>query len=241
MKKVFALVVFMGVLALAACGSTGDGDGGDGEACGGGECGGSSKTDSTDMMMQGYIDGQQEAMYMVQLHDDPVAGQYWETSYTMAGVGTTTTRWQVAKVDGDTAIVEQQTKMEGDYSMYDYVIAYEVDTTVDETAGDANVTKAWIGKPGEKPQEIGVMAKPEATCGGEAPEYEMTEEEFTDIAMADGTWSGTLTTIKGDGWESKTWKADNGWFGGIIKTESGGMVTELTAWGEDAEPLLDWS
>lgn len=240
MNKVFALVVFMGVLALAACGSTGGGgDGGDG--CGGGGDGGSDKTDSTEMMMQGYIDGQQEAMYLVQLHDDVAEGQYWETSYTMAGVGTTTTRWQVAAIDGDNAIIEQQTNMEGDYSVYNYVIAYEVDTTVDTSTGDANVTKAWIGVPGEAPTEIGVMAKPEATCGGGSSDYEMTEEEFSGVEMAGGSWDGTLMTIKGDGWESKTWTASNGWFNGVIKTESGGMVTELVAYGDDAEPLLDWS
>jgi hypothetical protein len=49
-----------------------------------------------------------------------------------------------------------------------------------------------------------------------------------------------VTTTKGDGWESKVWMADNGWFGGMVKMEAGGSATVLTAFGTDAKPLLAW-
>jgi hypothetical protein len=129
-------------------------------------------------------------------------------------------------------------KSEGEYAMSDYVIAYQVDTSV--AMGEVNVTKAWIGKPGDAGTEIQVMEKPEPVADGTTTNYEMTEEDFTDVEMAGRKWSGKLITIKGDGWESKSWTATDGWFGGVIKTEASGMVTQLTAIGEDAKPLLKW-
>ncbi len=229
MKKLLALVAFMGVLALAACGGTGGGgDSGDG-GCGG--CSGSGGTDMTQMM----IDNIKETTYWVTVHKDAKAGQYWETSSEAYG-SKNTTRWQIAKVDGDVAIVEMQMKSKGEYSSYDYVTAYQVDTSV--AMGEVNVQKAWIGKAGEKGKEIGVMAKPAPVCGGKAPET--TEEPFADLELGGGKWSGKIITMKGDGWESKTWMADNGWFGGMIKSEVSGMVTALSAFGEDAKPLLSW-
>lgn len=234
MKKVFALIAFVGVIALAACGSTGGGD--DGEACSGG-CGGcgdgGDKMDTSQSTIDSYLNGTIKASYWVQLHEGAAAGQYWETTMSMAGDMTMSTRWQIAKMDGDMAIVENQMAMDGPYMMSDYVIAYSVDTT--KGMGEANVTAAWIGKPGEKGQEIEVMEMPEATCGGcSAPEPET--EEFSGVELAGGTWEGTIYINGG----AKTWMASNGWFGGMIKMESEGANTELTAFGEDAEPLLAW-
>lgn len=239
MKKVFAFLMFAGVMALAACGSSGGGDGGgDGEACGGG-CGGggTSKMDSSDSTIDMYKNGTIKAQYWVGVHADPAAGQYWETGSEAYGTKTTQ-RWQVAKVDGGTAIIEWQMKTDSEYAKSDYVIAFEVDLGV-TTAGDVNVKKAWIGKPGEAGAEIQIMEKPEATCGGTA-NYEMTEEAFSDVEIAGKKWSGKLITMKGEGWESKSWNADGGYFGGVIKTEAAGMVTELKASGDDATPLLKW-
>lgn len=239
MKKVFAFLMFAGVMALAACGSSGGGDGGgDGEACGGG-CGGggTEKMDSSDSTIDMYKNGTIKAQYWVGVHADPAAGQYWETGSEAYGTKTTQ-RWQVAKVDGGTAIIEWQMKTDSEYAMSDYVIAFEVDLGV-TTAGDVNVKKAWIGKPGEAGAEIQIMEKPEATCGGTA-NYEMTEEAFSDVEIAGKKWSGKLITMKGEGWESKSWNADGGYFGGVIKTEAAGMVTELKASGDDATPLLKW-
>lgn len=237
MNKVFALVAFMAVLALAACGGTGVG-GGDDDGNGGDTGGGGDKMDGSQGTIDMYVNGTIEASYWIQVHADPKPGQYWETGSEAYG-NVMTYRWQVAVVDGSTAVIEQQSKMDSEYMVSDYVIAYEVN--LDAGEGEANVTKAWIGKPGEKPAEIKVMAKPEPTCGGcGTTDYEMTEEDFSGVELGGGTWSGKLVTIKGDGWESKSWTATDGWFGGLIKTEAGGMVTELKAFGDDATPLLDW-
>ena len=231
MKKFFALIAFVGVIALAACGSTGTGGGDDGNGCGGDD-GGSSKMDSTQSTIDMYLNGTMKASYWVQVHEGAAPGQYWETSMEMSGM-VMTNRWQVAAQDGDTVVVENQMKMDSEYAESDYVVAYQVDTT--KGMGEANVTAAWIGKPGEKGQEIEVMEVPEATCGGCAGEAPETEE-FSGVELAGGTWEGTIYISGG----SKTWMASNGWFNGMIKSEAGGSVTELTAFGEDAEPLLAW-
>jgi hypothetical protein len=225
MKKLAALIAFVGVVALAACGSTGGGDdGGDGGGCGGGG------TDNTQMM----IDNIKEASYWVTVHENPAAGEYWETGFEMSGM-TNTTRWQVSKVDGSTAIIEQQETSKASWGGYNYVIAYEVDLS--KTMDDGvNVNMAWIGKAGEAGKEIAVMAKPDATNGC-APEVESTTEPF-EVEIAGGKWNGTLTTTTVSGTESKVWVADNGWFGKMVKMQSGDMVIELKAYGTDAKPLL---
>lgn len=237
MKKLFALLICVGLTAVvAACGGGSSGD--DGSSCGGGSCdGGTSKMDSSDSTIDMYKNGTIKASYWITVHADAKTGQYWETSSEAYGTKMTN-RWQVANVDGSTVIVENQMKMDSEYAVSDYVIAYQVDTSV--AMGEVNVTKAWIGKPGETGTEITVMEKPEPVADGTTTNYEMTEEDFTDVEMAGGKWSGKLVTVKGDGWESKSWTATNGWFGGVIKTEASGMVTELTAFGEDATPLLKW-
>ena len=241
MKKFFGFLMFVGVIALAACGSTGGGDDGSGcgEACGGGSCGGSSKMDSSQSTIDMYVNGTIKAQYWVQVHAEPKAGQYWETAGEAYGT-TSTQRWQVAKVDGDMAVIEWEMKSDSEYAMSDYIIAFQVDLSV-TTAGDVNVSKAWIGKPGEAGAEIAVMEKPDATCGGATSDYEITNEDFTDVEMGGGKWSGNLQTIKGEGFEMKTWTAKDGWFNGVIKTEMNGATqSELKAFGEDATPLLKW-
>jgi len=240
MKKVFAFLMFAGVMALAACGSTDGGDGGDGgDGCGGSCNGGtdSGAMDTSDSTIDMYKNGTIKAQWWVNVHADAAKGQYWETSSEAYGT-TTTQRWQVANVDGGTAIIEWQMKTDSQYAKSNYIIAFEVDLGV-TTAGDVNVKKAWIGKPGEAGAEIQIMEKPEATCGGTAS-YEMTEEDFSGVNIAGKDWSGKLVTMKGEGWESKSWNAEGGYFGGVIKTEASGMVTELSAFGTDAEPLLKW-
>jgi hypothetical protein len=238
MKKLFALLMVVGLTAVvAACGGGGGGDDG-GDGCTGSGCsGGGSKTDSSDGTIDMYKNGTIKASFWITVHAEPATGQYWETSSEAYGTKTTN-RWQIANVDGTTVIVENQMKMDSEYAMSDYVIAYEVDTSV--AMGEVNVKKAWIGKPGEAGTEIQVMEKPEPVADGTTTNYESTTEDFTDVEMAGGKWSGKLTTTKGDGWESKVWVADNGWFGGVIKTEASGMVTQLTAFGTDAKPLLKW-
>jgi hypothetical protein len=236
MKTVFALLMFASLIAFGACKGGGTSDDGGESGCSGGGCG-SSKMDSTQGTIDMYVNGTIKASYWVTVHADPKTGQYWETSSEAYGTKMTN-RWQIANVDGGTVIVENQMKSDGEYAMSDYVIAYQVDTSV--AMGEVNVTKAWIGKPGEAGKEIQVMEKPEPVADGTTTNYETTTEDFSDVELAGAKWSGKLTTTKGDGWESKMWVADNGWFGGVIKTEAGGMVTQLTAFGEDAKPLLKW-
>lgn len=198
----------------------------------------SNKMDSSQSTIDMYLNGTMQAMYWVQIHEDPAAGQYWETSSKMSGM-TMTNRWSVAKVDGDTAVVENESKMDSEYMISDYVIAYKVDLT--KAVGEVNVTKAWIGKPGEKGEEIKVMEKPEApACGGNGEEAEAntTEEEFADLELAGGKWSGKVITYKYGGGESKVWMADNAWFGGMIKMQSGDYVNELVDFGDDGKALL---
>jgi hypothetical protein len=224
MKTFAALIAFVGVIALAACGSTGGGD----RDGGGG-------TDNSATQINMYKDGTMKAPYTVAVHENPEAGQYWETTMDANGMKMTT-RWQIAKVDGGTAIVEQQNKSEASWGSHNFVIAYEVDLS--KGMGEANVNKAWIGKPGEKGEEIAVSEMQTGT--GETPQYETSEAPFSDEEFGGGKWSGKVTTTKGDGWESKVWMADNGWFGGMVKMEAGGSATVLTAFGTDAKPLLAW-
>lgn len=226
MKKVSALIVFVGVLAVAACSSTGGGEGG-GDGCGGGG------TDATQSTIESYVDGTRAADNTVTVHGDVQEGQYWETTMDSNGM-TMITRWQVASKDGDMAVVEQQNKLESEYSSHNYVLAYEVDLT----AEGPNVTRAWIGKPGEAPTELEVP-EPQDGPTGDTPEMETTTEDF-EREIAGGNWEGTLTTTVMNGSESKTWVADNGWFNGMVRNEAGGIVTELTSYGTDAEPLLAW-
>jgi hypothetical protein len=200
-------------------------------------------TDSTQTTIDMYVNGTIKAMYWVTVHDDPKAGQYWETFYDAYGMKTTN-RWQVTSVEGETATVENQMKMSSEYMKSNYVIAYQVDLTSKlPKEGEKlkpNVTKAWIGRPGKEGKEIEVMEMPEpVTDGGAEAKYETKEEEFKDLEVGGGKWSGKKMTMKGDGWEFTSWTATNGWFGGVIKTETSGMTIELKAFGEDAKAMLE--
>jgi uncharacterized protein YrzB (UPF0473 family) len=229
MKKLSACLMFVGLLALAACGG---GAGGSGSGGNGGGGGGSGKMDMTDSTIDMYKNGTIKAMYWVQVHADPQAGQYWET--TMEAFGSVNTnRWQVAAVDGNHAVVENLVAMESDFAESAYVIAYKVDLSKGDM--EPNVVAAWIGKPGEAGAEIEIMEVPEPTDGGEAGDPPHTES-FSGVEAAGMEWSGTVYSTE----HAKWWQADNAWFSGQIRMEAGDMVTELTAIGDDADPLLDW-
>ncbi len=189
------------------------------------------KSDMTRMIIRNV----KKVSYRVSVHKDVEVGQYWQTESEMYG-SKNTFRWQVTQVDGDTAIIEFQMTGKSEHSKYDYVTAYKIDLT--KKVGEANVTKAWIGRPGTTAREVGVMAKPEASDDAGAPYIETKDENFADLEFAGAKWSGKVISLKGDGWESKSWIADVGWFDGIIKNEVGGMVTVLTAFGRDAKALL---
>lgn len=248
MKKLLAMCSVVVILAVAACKSGGGGGGGDsGNGGDGGGC-----NPMADIMLKQYTDGTQKAMYAVALHADAKAGQHWCTK-TVSDFGGMKTesmdKWQVAAVSPDGVVVEN---FNGAYGI---VIAYLVDTGVakDDIWKKGNVKKAWAGKPGTAPAEIGVMEVPKPTdTTGPAPEKNYTDktEDFKDLEFAGGKWSGKMFWMKmNDGsMESSTWTADNGWFNGIIKTETkmaaGSTTMALEKFGDgfekDGKAWLKW-
>lgn len=246
MKKAFGLVCcLVAFAALAAC-ATGNG-GKDGGGDGGKNCGTKCGGGGDNPMMQIMYDNTKEAMYWVPCHKDAAAGQYWETKMTAAGQ-TSTEKWQIAAIQDGMPIVEQLTQ-------WGFVIAYHVDTNASE--GAPNVVKAWKGKPNGKPEEIPVMKKPEPTGTEPGPSdwiVETKEEDFFDVEMGGGKWSGKKITMtmkhkNGKDWsETVTWKADNAWFDGVIKMTSTGEFSgyksesskELVATKSDSAAWLSW-
>lgn len=239
MKKLMAMMAFAALCSVAACGGgTSGGDSG-GDSSGGDS--GSSGFDMAQMTIDMYKNGTMKASYWCTVHADPKAGQYWETTSTSnyGGAETKMTMsWQIAKVDGSSAWVESDMGQ-------GYILAYAVDLTKKMEDG-ANVTKAWIGKKDAKAEEIQVMEykKPEGGTTGEAPKVDVTTEEVT-LNAAGKDWACTLTTTKMEGSESKMWISKDGWFGGMIKMWSkmsaGESTTELTKFGEDGKPWLNWN
>ncbi|GIK53073.1 MAG: hypothetical protein HPKKFMNG_01010 [Planctomycetes bacterium] len=247
MKKLLMLCSFVSVLAVAACGGGGAAGSGDGGKCGGSGCGGTTENPMAQMMVDQYKNGTSKAMYYVALHKDAKAGQYWEVKSTSEFSGyksENTDKWQVAAVTGDGPIVENFMGSMG------IVLAYLIDTS--KSAEDAmktgNVKKAWVGKPGDAPAEIKIMDIPTGGETGPAPEknYEDKTEDFTDVEIAGGKWSGKKfwMKMKDGSMESTTWTATNGWFNGLIKMESkmaaGTSNMELSKFGEDGKPWLKW-
>lgn len=241
MKKFFGLMCcVVAIAAMAACGSTGNGGDGnkDGNKCGGGD----------NPMMNAMYDACKEApLWWVSVHANPEAGQYWETK-TKNPYQEYTETWQIAAIVDGNPIVEQKTQ-------FGYILAYHVDLSVAE--GGANVVKAWKGKPKGKPEELPLAKKPEPTGGEPGPSdwtSETKEEDFSDVEMGGGKWSGKKITItskhkNGKDWsEIITWKANDSWFDGVIKwvmsSENAGnkfeMTKELTAFNSEGKPWLSW-
>ncbi|MCB9893528.1 MAG: hypothetical protein H6839_03665 [Planctomycetes bacterium] len=195
-------------------------------------------TDTTDATIKAYKDGESKAPYFVQLHDKPAVGQFWETGSDSYDIDTST-RWQVSKLDGQTAIIEQQLKVDADMFKSDYVIAYRV--RLDAGEGKPNVSKAWIGKPGEDPAEITVQeAPPDTEVPEEKPAEDLDEtiEDFAAMKLGGGTWAGKLYTRVYGKEISQIWIASEGWFGGVIKLTAGDYTNQLRSFGSDAEPIL---
>lgn len=234
MNRFFIAFAAMLVVALAfvGCKSSGS-DSGDGGGCGASACGGcgGGNDDMADMMIKMYTDGTQKASPWVAMHSVVTVGQLWEVTSNFGGQKSVN-RWQVsAKAKG----TKSEFIVENDMGQ-GYILAYQVDAWAE--AGKPNVKKAWIGKPGEEPQEIEIMEW-KATEGGEAaaPSGIVLTEEYSDLEMAGGTFEGDLTTVKSDGNTTKTWMAENGWFSKLIKMEmNGDVVMELTAYDFHEKP-----
>lgn len=189
-------------------------------------------------LSQMILDSMTVAAYIVLIHEDPEIGQYWETEMEMYGKAISTTRWQVVSVDGDTAIIENLNKSDAEYGSWEYVIAYEIDLSVED--GKANVTKAWKGLPGEAGTELEIMEEVTPEEDDESPEIETEEEDFTDLELAGVKFSGKIVSTDTAGNTSKVWTADNGWFNKMVKMEINDMTMELVEIGDDCEPLLKW-
>ena len=244
MQKTFVMLAAFVVagLSFAACKSTSDG--GTGGACGSSECGSESNcggeapaTDMADMMVNMYVDGQQKAFPYVVLHEFVAVGQYWETTSTFGGTSSVN-KWQVtAKAAG----TKSEFIVENDMGQ-GYVLAYQVDAWAEQ--GKPNVSKAWIGKPGEEPKEVELMQWDTASSGA-AGEFNgiVLREDFSGVKMAGKEFEGELVIVKSDGSTTKTWSASNGWFSKVIKMEmNGDTVVELTGvkFEEKPEAWLKW-
>jgi hypothetical protein len=228
-------------LALNACKSGKSEDKGDGggNGCGSANCGTAcgGGTDMADSVIKMYKDGTMKASPFVVLHSYVSVGQTWGVTSSFGGQKSET-RWQVsAKAAG----TKSEFIIEHDMGQ-GYILAYQVDSWAE--AGKQNVKKAWIGKPGEKPEEIQVMEWTAPTNGGKAEINGIVlREDFSNLELAGETFKGELTIVKADGNTSKTWIASNGWFGGLVKMESNGdVVMELTTYKfhEKPDTWLKW-
>ncbi|MCB9931968.1 MAG: hypothetical protein H6841_00940 [Planctomycetes bacterium] len=236
-------------LAVVGCKSSNGGckssNGGGESGCGGSACGGGTNsgnacggTDMADMMIKMYLDKQQKASPFVALHKVVTVGQYWETTSEYVQGTKSVTKWQVsAKAAG----TKSEFIIENDMGM-GYIIAYQVDAWAE--AGQPNVKKAWIGKPGDKPQEIEVMEwKPGEAGEAGAINGIVLREDFKGLELAGHKFDGELTIVKSDGNTTRTWVAGNGWFNQVIKMEmNGDVVMELTGYEFEEKPktFLKW-
>jgi hypothetical protein len=191
--------------------------------------------DTTDETIKSYTDAKALAPHTIAIHAEPAAGQYWEVGSDSYDI-TSSTRWQVTKLDGGRALVEHHVKLSAEMFKSDYVLAYRIE--IEPGPDLPQVTKAWIGKPGAKPTEIFVRDLPEKAPP--APE-EPKGEDFKDLELAGGKWSGKLYIDKADDITTKIWVADGGWFSRIVKTTVDAEYEEkLTAYGTDAKAILEW-
>jgi hypothetical protein len=191
--------------------------------------------DTTDDTIKSYTDARALAPHTIAIHDEPAPGQYWEIGSDSYDI-TTSTRWQVTKLEGGRALVEHHMKLSAEMFKSDYVLAYRIQLKPEQ--GKPQVTKAWIGKPGAKPTEIFVRDMPEKVPP--APE-EPKGEDFKDLELAGGKWSGKLYTDKTDDITTKIWVADGGWFSKVVKTTVDADYEEkLAAYGTDAKAILEW-
>ena len=191
--------------------------------------------DTTDDTIKSYTSAKALAPHTIAIHEDPAAGQYWEVGSDSYDI-TSSTRWQISKLEGGRALVEQHTKLSSEMFKSDYVIGYRIELKPEP--GKPQVTKAWIGKPGAKPTEIFVRDLPEKQPEAvEGPKG----EDFKDLELAGGKWAGKLYTDTADDMTTKIWVADAGWFNKTVKTTVDADYEEkLTAYGTDAKPILDW-
>lgn len=241
------LAVLVCGLAFGACKTSdkgsGGGNGGE-DACGdASKCGGEAKpdkeaepkTDVADMMIKMYEDGQMQASPIIVMHEIVNVGQQWHVESDF-GAGASVDKWQVIKKVGRSEVIVEQLTGQG------YVLAYQVDTWAD--AGKPNVSKAWVGKHGGEPKEIKVMKLEPGSAGGEASEPGfMMKAKFYGVEMGGKTWAGETIAVSDEGYKSKTWVADSGWFSKVIRMDLNDktvMKLVLAKFDEKVDTFLTW-
>lgn len=181
---------------------------------------------TADLLLRMFKTGKQKLHFWCHVHKDPKVGQQWVIKNTTSAAGVNHeffSAWQVVKVEGDLAVVE-----------YDngrgFIAAFEVDLTK-KTGDIANVKRAWVGKPGEKPEPATLMEVPKAPPEGkEKPkEEEPKAEDFKDLELAGQKWSGKIYSAKTAAWETKSWLVETAWFGGMVKSVSTSGKAESTS------------
>ena len=199
------------------------------------------QVDTTDTTIKSYTDGKSLAPCAVAIHKDPKPGQYWEVGSDSFDIKTTN-RWQVSRIDGDVALLEQRVSMSAEMFKSAYVLGYRVDLKPER--GAPSVTKAWIGKPGGKPQVIQIAKMPAVEAPDTEAEDDTPKDEgqpFEALELAGTTWKGRLYTHEFDDMTTKIWVVENGWFDRIAKTTAGDEFEQkLQSFGYDAEPLMLW-
>ncbi len=177
---------------------------------------------------QGTVDmmKDQPAQNVMALPPGAEVGTWWE--YTMTG-DVKQRSCVVAEMDGKLVIEQPMTGNEEVIQVF--LVDPSVNMMAEVQAGsmmNTNVSKAWIGAKGEKPEERKVMAAmkmPEAA--GNAPTMDFTEGTET-ITMAGKSFNTKWVEVDGN----KTWSV------GSFLVKSNFM--NLTGWGSDAKPELNW-
>ncbi len=171
---------------------------------------------------------------VLQLPPAAAVGQSW----TVDSSGMEKTLAIVAEVDGQ-LIIEELNTMYGGPVVFAYQVDPSVDLSVVPGPGEkmaTNVTAAWFGVEGEKPEEHQVMeafTMPEAVDAPAAAAVEVKTGTET-VSLGGRDWDTTWTEAAG----AKTWSA--GHF--MVRMDyNGSTTTKITAWKTDAKPLLDWA
>lgn len=196
---------------------------------------------SADLQLRMYRTGKQKLHFWCQVHAGPKVGQQWVFKHTSTAGGASsenTTAWQVVKVEADRAVIEYDTGR-------GIIAAFEVDLTR-KAADVSNVTRGWVGKPGQKPEPATVaeVPKPAPEGGEKAAPAAAVSEDFKDFELAGRRWAGKLISTSHGSWETRTWVCEGAWFGGVIKTVStsgkAGTTTELQRVSDKGAAWLKW-
>jgi len=122
-----------------------------------------------------------------------------------------------------------------------YVLAYLVDPAVGWTpqSNEPNVVRAWIHRGDDTPRLLTVEDNSQFDARGKQElavfDSELTRKDtkkFSGLRLAGRGWQGELTTVRiGERIRAVDWRAQDAWFGGIVKQRYRGELTQLYALG----------